>query len=79
MRKKEDSMEPVKSYIKRYALDKLLSGDLGELADFLGASYRQLALAVHRFRNEGILGSRRGKISVLDAKKLEPSAHELYG
>jgi CRP/FNR family transcriptional regulator, putaive post-exponential-phase nitrogen-starvation regulator len=53
--------------------------DLGELADFLGASYRQLARVVRRFREEGILDGRRGRIRVLDARKLEPLAHDLYG
>lgn len=52
--------------------------DLGELADMLGASYRQLSRVVRRFRAEGILGSRRGRITVLDAGKLEPLARDYY-
>jgi CRP/FNR family putative post-exponential-phase nitrogen-starvation transcriptional regulator len=52
--------------------------DLGELADFLGSSYRQLARVVHRFRTAGILDRARGQIRVLDRVKLEPLARDLY-
>jgi CRP/FNR family putative post-exponential-phase nitrogen-starvation transcriptional regulator len=52
--------------------------DLGELADFLGASYRQLARVVRRFRNRGILDRTRGRIRVLDRSKLQPLARDLY-
>jgi CRP/FNR family transcriptional regulator, putaive post-exponential-phase nitrogen-starvation regulator len=52
--------------------------DLGELADFIGASYRQLARVVRRFRAEGIMESTRGRIRVLDARRLEPLARDLY-
>ncbi|MGD0725405.1 MAG: cyclic nucleotide-binding domain-containing protein [Spirochaetia bacterium] len=52
--------------------------DLGELADFLGSSYRQLARVVHRFRTAGILDRARGRIRVLDRVKLEPLARDLY-
>jgi len=52
--------------------------DLGELADLLGASYRQLARVVRRFREEGILETRRGRIVVADRRKLEPLARDYY-
>jgi CRP-like cAMP-binding protein len=52
--------------------------DLGELADFLGASYRQLARVVRDFRDEGILDRTRGRIRVLDSTKLEPLARDPY-
>ena len=52
--------------------------DLGELADFLGASYRQLARVVRRFRSEGIMEGSRGRIRVLDRARLEPLAGDLY-
>ena len=51
--------------------------DLGEIADFLGASYRQLGRVVRRFRDEGIIDKGRGRIRVLDRKKLTPLAKEL--
>ncbi len=52
--------------------------DLGELADFIGASYRQLARVVRRFRDEGILDRARGRIRLLDGGKLESLARDLY-
>jgi len=52
--------------------------DLGELADFLGSSYRQLARVVRRFRAMGILEPARGRIRVRDRAKLEPLARDLY-
>lgn len=52
--------------------------NLGELADFLGASYRQLARVVRLFRAEGILERKRGRIRVLERAKLEPRAKERY-
>ena len=54
------------------------SDDLGDLADFLGTSYRQLARVVRRFRDDGILDRTRGRIRVLDRAKLKPLAHDLY-
>jgi CRP/FNR family putative post-exponential-phase nitrogen-starvation transcriptional regulator len=54
------------------------SDDLGELADFLGASYRQLSRVVRRFREQGILDRTRGSIRVHDRAKLKPYAHDLY-
>ncbi len=53
--------------------------NLGELANFLGASYRQIARAVHRFRTEGILEETRGRIRVIDRSKLVPLAGDRYG
>ncbi len=52
--------------------------DLGELADLLGASYRQLSRVVRRFRDQGILEERRGKLKILDRSKLEPLARDCY-
>jgi len=52
--------------------------DLGELADFIGASYRQLSRVVGRFREEGILDRTRGRIRVHDRARLEPLARDLY-
>jgi CRP/FNR family transcriptional regulator, putaive post-exponential-phase nitrogen-starvation regulator len=52
--------------------------DLGELADFIGASYRQLARVVRQFRDEGILDRTRGRVRVIDGKRLEPLARDLY-
>lgn len=52
--------------------------NLGELADFLGTSYRQLGRVVRRFREQGILTRARGKIRVADRGKLIPLARDLY-
>jgi CRP-like cAMP-binding protein len=52
--------------------------DLGELADILGASYRQLARVVRSFRAAGILDDRRGRIRVLDREGLKRHARDLY-
>jgi CRP/FNR family putative post-exponential-phase nitrogen-starvation transcriptional regulator len=52
--------------------------NLGELSDYLGASYRQLARVVRRFRDEGILDRTRGRIRVVDRPKLKPRAGDLY-
>jgi CRP-like cAMP-binding protein len=54
------------------------SDDLGELADFLGSSYRQLARVVRVFRSRGILDPARGRIRVIDRTALEPFARDLY-
>ena len=75
---------PVETRLASYLLAAAEGGgslgtdDLGELADFLGASYRQLARVVRRFRDEGILERARGRIRVLDRSKLEPLARDLY-
>jgi CRP/FNR family transcriptional regulator, putaive post-exponential-phase nitrogen-starvation regulator len=52
--------------------------DLGEIADFIGSSYRQLARVVRRFRDEGILDGKRGRVRVRDLAALEPLAGDLY-
>jgi CRP-like cAMP-binding protein len=52
--------------------------NLGELADFLGASYRQLARAVAGLRARGVMDKCRGRIRVLDRGRLEPLARDLY-
>ncbi|MFA6432989.1 MAG: cyclic nucleotide-binding domain-containing protein [Candidatus Paceibacterota bacterium] len=56
----------------------LSTDDLGELADILGSSYRQLARVVRHFREEGILDAARGRIRVLDVEALRPLARDLY-
>ena len=56
----------------------LVTDDLGELADILGTSYRQLSRVLRRFREEGIIGGGRGGIRVLDRGRLEPLARDLY-
>ena len=52
--------------------------NFGELADFVGASYRQLARVACRFRTVGILDSTRGRIRFRERGKLEPLARERY-
>ncbi|HUW69083.1 MAG TPA: cyclic nucleotide-binding domain-containing protein [bacterium] len=52
--------------------------DLGELADLLGASYRQLGRVVRNFRDQGILEARRGRLVIADRRKLEPLAKDCY-
>jgi len=76
---------PVESRLASY-LQASVEGDgrilgtdhLGELADFLGSSYRQLARVVRRFRDRGILDRTRGRIRVLDAARLRSLARDLY-
>ena len=76
---------PVENRLASYLLgatddEGLLLGadNLAELADFVGASYRQLARVLHRFRAKGILERSRGTIRVLARKKLEPLARDRY-
>ncbi|OHD15195.1 MAG: hypothetical protein A2Y38_04785 [Spirochaetes bacterium GWB1_59_5] len=76
---------PVESRLASFLLastddDGKLPGtdDLGELADFLGASYRQLARVVRYFRDEGILDRSRGHVRVIDRSKLAPLAGDSY-
>ena len=52
--------------------------DLGEIANFLGTSYRQLARVVRRFRDQGILAKTRGRIRVLNKAKLTGFARDRY-
>lgn len=51
---------------------------LGELADLLGSSYRQLSRVLRRFREEGILDESRGEIVVRDEARLEELARDIY-
>jgi CRP-like cAMP-binding protein len=76
---------PVENRLASYLLGStdgegwiLGTDDLGEVADFLGSSYRQLTRVVRRFRAAGILDSTRGRIRVLDRTKLKPLARDLY-
>jgi len=52
--------------------------DLGELADLLGASYRQLSRVLRDFKNDGILEEMRGALRIRDKPKLEALARDLY-
>jgi CRP-like cAMP-binding protein len=52
--------------------------DLGELADLLGASYRQLSRVLRDFKDEGILEERRGKLRIRARDRLELLARDLY-
>jgi len=54
------------------------AADLGELADFIGASYRQLSRAVRRFREEGLVEGKKGSLRVLDRARLAPYAADSY-
>jgi CRP-like cAMP-binding protein len=54
------------------------AADLGELADFIGASYRQLSRAVRRFREEGLIDPKRGSLRVLDPAALASWAADSY-
>jgi CRP-like cAMP-binding protein len=76
---------PVENRLASYLLGSsdgegwiLGTDNLGELADFLGSSYRQLARVVRRFRAAGILDNTRGRIRVRDTAKLESLARDLY-
>lgn len=51
---------------------------LGELADALGTSYRQLSRVVRRFREAGILERSRGSIIVRDTGRLRDLARDSY-
>lgn len=55
-----------------------LTDDIGELADMLGASRRQLSRVIRSFRELGILEERRGRIRVLSREALLPLARDLY-
>jgi CRP-like cAMP-binding protein len=77
---------PVENRLASYLLavtgdsvDKCLATEnLGELADILGTSYRQLTRVVRLFRDAGFLDARRGRLRVLDRKGLEPLARDVY-
>lgn len=55
-----------------------LAGTQGEIAELLGASYRQLSRVLRRFREEGILAEARGRIVVRDRSRLEELARDIY-
>ena len=76
---------PVENRLASYlvaAMDEdgwvLGTDNLRELADFVGASYRQLARVVRRFRAVGILDSTRGRKAVRERAKLEPLVRDRY-
>lgn len=52
--------------------------NLGELADLLGSSYRQLSRVLRLFKDEGILEEKWGSIRVLDRGRLEALARDAY-
>ena len=52
--------------------------DLGELADLLGTSYRQLSRVLRDFKDEGMLEERRGALRILDRGKLTALARDPY-
>lgn len=56
----------------------IAADDLGDLADYIGCSYRQLSRVVREFRARGILSGGRGRLSVVDRAALEPLAGDLY-
>ncbi|HOZ72173.1 MAG TPA: cyclic nucleotide-binding domain-containing protein [Spirochaetales bacterium] len=56
----------------------IAADDLGDLADYIGCSYRQLSRVVRDFRARGILSGRRGGLTVADRSALEPLAGDLY-
>ena len=76
---------PVENRLASYLLGAtgreglILGGeDLGDLADFIGASYRQLARVLRSFRDRGILADVRGALRVLDRGKLKELARDSY-
>jgi len=56
-----------------YATDRL-----GELADLLGTSYRNLSRVVGEFRRNGILEQHRGQIRLHDPQRLAELARDIY-
>lgn len=50
--------------------------DLGELAELLGTSYRQLSRVMRKFKDEGILEEGRGKVRVIAREALVPLARD---
>ncbi len=56
----------------------IAADDLGDLADYIGCSYRQLSRVVRDFRARGILAGGRGRLVVADRAALEPFAGDLY-
>lgn len=76
---------PVEARLASYLLSAtdrqglLIGSDkLWEIADFLGASYRQLSRAVSSLREAGVLAPERGRIRVLDKGRLEALAPDRY-
>lgn len=54
------------------------SESLGEIAELLGTSYRQLGRVVRRFRDLGLVSESRGRIAVTNGKKLAELARDAY-
>lgn len=76
---------PVEQRLASYLLAVTEGGEgnsgpvtVGELADFLGTSYRQLSRVLRRFRAEGLIGTGRGLGTVRDAARLKVIAADLY-
>ncbi len=54
------------------------SDDLGDIANFLGASYRQLGRVVRRFRDAGLLAATRGRLRVVDREGLSMLSGDIF-
>lgn len=54
------------------------ANNLGEVADLLGTSYRQLSRVIKRFREEGLLEVGRGDFKLKDRQGLEALARDLF-
>ncbi len=52
--------------------------NLGEVADLLGSSYRQLSRVIRRFREEGLIEGGRGAFRIRDRAGLEALARDLF-
>lgn len=57
---------------------KIQDHSLGEIAELLGVSYRQLGRVLRRFRDQGIISPRHGHIEVLDRKTLKKLACDYF-
>lgn len=72
----------VESRLAMYLLESSGGGarvdKLGDIADFIGCSYRQLSRAVRGFRGRGALADIRGSLVVLDRGALLALAGETY-
>jgi CRP-like cAMP-binding protein len=52
--------------------------DMGELADIIGASYRQLSRVIAKLKAEGILEEGRGRVRVVSRERLARLARGVY-
>lgn len=63
---------------KTVSPDQLKTENLGEMAELLGCSYRQLGRTLKAFREEGILEKRGGTIRITDSRRLRALSRDLY-